>query len=162
MHIHGGFNRPAYLPAATPAIQTQRRHVQNSLLYLDHGIRSVICLQPSDERDNADQPFVPYEPVLTELARSRHVTVSYQQHPIEDMGTPTPDGMSTILDSIDASIHESRPGLRPLLGRPWKNRNRSRLLARSSRVQCQRCSEENCRVETTLRVSGLPAITTDC
>ncbi|HOX38706.1 MAG TPA: protein phosphatase [Candidatus Brocadiia bacterium] len=71
---------------------------------LDLGIRAVICLQEEDERGYDGGPFVPYEPVLKELANKRGIEVDCRRFPIRDYGVPSIETMKTILDAIDGCM----------------------------------------------------------
>jgi hypothetical protein len=76
---------------------------------LDNGIRTVVSLQPREEIGAGGLPFMPYEPLLTQLAAERSLRLSCLRHPIEDCGVPTPEMMASILDAIDGSIAASHP-----------------------------------------------------
>ncbi|NQT51397.1 ADP-ribosylglycohydrolase family protein, partial [bacterium] len=76
---------------------------------LDAGVRAVLCLQPPDERGGGGQPFVPYEPMLEQLARDRGHRVDLHRFPIRDGNVPTPERMAEILDTIDQAIDSGRP-----------------------------------------------------
>lgn len=67
---------------------------------LDAGVRTVICLQGSDERGRDGRPFAPYLPRLQALAGARGVTVTWARHAIPDMGVPTVETMAAILAAI--------------------------------------------------------------
>jgi protein-tyrosine phosphatase len=70
---------------------------------LDCGIREIINLMASDERDFHGHLFAPYEP-LVRPSRGR-----CRRFPIRDMDVPAPAAMQTILDAIDAALVSKRP-----------------------------------------------------
>jgi protein-tyrosine phosphatase len=66
--------------------------------YLDCGVTDFIDLTTPGE-------LVPYEPLLEELADSRHTEIGYRRMPIVDMSVPRDRGeMKAILDEIDRRI----------------------------------------------------------
>ena len=70
---------------------------------LDCGVREIINLMASDERDFHGHLFTPYEP-LVRPSRGR-----CRRFPIRDMDVPAPAAMQTILDAIDAALVSKRP-----------------------------------------------------
>ncbi|HNQ22821.1 MAG TPA: protein phosphatase [Phycisphaerae bacterium] len=69
----------------------------------------MVSLQSREETDEEGRPFVPYEPLLKQLAAAGGTVVSCTRHPIADCGAPRPAEMVAILDAIDASIADARP-----------------------------------------------------
>ncbi len=67
---------------------------------LETGIRSYISLMEIDESDGRG-PMRAYEVPLARLADELGVDVRSSRFPIPDMGVPTPERMSRILDGID-------------------------------------------------------------
>ena len=65
---------------------------------LDSGIRSFI-----DLTDTID-PLEPYEPLLREVAAELGLEVRYQRLPIRDMGVPTIERMTEILDHVRSDM----------------------------------------------------------
>ena len=76
---------------------------------LDCGVRHIINLMESDERDRQGDRFTPYKFHLKELAQERGLRLSFIRFPIPDLGIPTVDIMRAILDDIDRAIDERRP-----------------------------------------------------
>ena len=70
---------------------------------LEIGIRSFI-----DLTEVAD-PLEPYEPILREVAGELGLDVRYQRLAIPDMGIPTVDLMTTILETIRSELEAGRP-----------------------------------------------------
>ena len=70
---------------------------------LDVGVRTVICLQPPEERGHGGARFLPYTAELERLAAERGVAVSWFRHPIPDWGVTTPENVRLILRCIDES-----------------------------------------------------------
>ena len=70
---------------------------------LDCGIREIVNLMVSDERDYHGRRFTPYEPLV------RPSRGHCRRFPIRDMDVPAPATMQTILDTIDAALMEERP-----------------------------------------------------
>jgi hypothetical protein len=75
---------------------------------LDAGIRRVISLIPEGETGGG-VPFVPYEPLLQELAAPRGLTVECIRLGYPDGTTPTREHMRKVLDTIDASLAANEP-----------------------------------------------------
>ena len=65
---------------------------------LDEGIRSFVDLT------EASDPLEPYEPLLREVAADLALDVRYQRLPIRDMGIPTHERMTEILDHLRAEL----------------------------------------------------------
>lgn len=76
---------------------------------LDCGIRRTINLVPKDERSPSGQPFVPYQERLQTLAALRDQAVECLRMDFPDGMTPDRKLMSTILDTVDASIAAGEP-----------------------------------------------------
>jgi len=76
---------------------------------LNCGIRHIINLMESDERDRQGDRFTPYKYNLKQMAQDKGVTVSFIRFPVPDLGTPTVEIMQAILDDIDRAIDERRP-----------------------------------------------------
>lgn len=76
---------------------------------LDRGIRCVINLMETNERDHDGLPFVDYEPELKKMAKAnRDSPMACHRMPIRDLDVPSHEFMSQILDRIDASLAEIR------------------------------------------------------
>jgi protein-tyrosine phosphatase len=69
---------------------------------LDAGIRSFLDLTESHE-------LVPYEPLLRTLATTRDHEIQYRRMSVEDLGVPTVEHMTSVLDHIDEEIRRRRP-----------------------------------------------------
>lgn len=79
---------------------------------LSRGIRRFIDLTEADEKawwTPGNPPLLPYVAILEEEAEKSGVKVDHRRFPITDMGVPTDEGMSNILDVIDASLAEGVP-----------------------------------------------------
>ncbi len=100
---------PRLLAGCYPGALDAAEHRRKLVALLDAGVRSVICLQPPDERGRDDRAFVPYEPLLKELAIARGTDVRCLRMPIRDMDVPTVPAMNAILDAIDGEIADGRP-----------------------------------------------------
>ena len=85
----------------------EARHKLTRLL--GAGIRVFINLQQDHEVGSDGLPFVPYEPLVQDLADSQEVTVECERYPIPDCGVPSPDLMNQILDRIDRVIQRELP-----------------------------------------------------
>ena len=66
---------------------------------LDANIRVFISLQEPDER-SPQGPFVPYMPMLEQLAQEAGIEVGFVNFPIRDNGTPSTELMADILATI--------------------------------------------------------------
>jgi protein-tyrosine phosphatase len=75
---------------------------------LDYGIRCVINLMESNERDHDGLPFADYEPELMRMANGTF-PVTCHRMPIRDLNVPSPELMTQILDNIDEALTEERP-----------------------------------------------------
>lgn len=93
-HLLAGEYAGARLP--TLALRKLRR-------LLDAGITSFVDLTQAGE---AWLP--PYEPLLTQEASLRGVTVRYLRAPIRDMGVPAPEALHATLDYLDAELISGR------------------------------------------------------
>lgn len=72
-------------------------------LLLDLGIRSFVDLTETID------PLEPYEPLLREVAAELALDVRYQRLPIRDMGIPTTDRMTEILDRVRSELAAGSP-----------------------------------------------------
>ncbi len=66
---------------------------------LDAGVRVFLSLQEPDER-SPQGPFVPYMPILEQLAQEAGVEVEFVNFPIRDYGVPTRELMAGVLARI--------------------------------------------------------------
>ena len=73
---------------------------------LDAGVHVFISLQEPDER-SPHGPFVPYTPILEQLAQEEGVEVDFVSFPIRDNGVPSRERMTDILAEI-RNAHISR------------------------------------------------------
>jgi protein tyrosine phosphatase len=73
------------------------------------GIRHVISLMESDERDHSGQSFSSYEDQMESLAKKMKFTVTFDQVPIKDLSIPTERQMIRILNQIDICIKYGHP-----------------------------------------------------
>jgi len=102
--LPGAFLAGEYPGAKHPA---EARKKLNALL--DCGIRHIINLMESDERDRQGDRFTPYKNDIKHLAAFRDLGVSIIRFPIPDLGVPSVDIMRTVLDDIDRAVDERRP-----------------------------------------------------
>ena len=97
-----------FLAGYYPGDRQQNMMKQKMSCLLACGIRCVINLMESDERDHDGWPFVDYEPFLKKLADGGP-PVACHRMPIRDLGIPSLDFMVQILDRIDETLGEDRP-----------------------------------------------------
>ena len=76
---------------------------------LASGIRVVINLMEEDEFGHDGKPFVQYDKTLQRMAKKVGTVVEYTRMPIQDLNTPNPQFMVTILDRIDQAISQEKP-----------------------------------------------------
>ena len=69
---------------------------------LDAGIRSFLDLTETHE-------LRAYAPLVQEIAATRQIEVRYRRMSVPDMGIPTVEHMTAVLDHIDGEIQEARP-----------------------------------------------------
>jgi protein-tyrosine phosphatase len=69
---------------------------------LDAGVRSFVDLTESHE-------LIPYEPLLRALAAERDHEIQYRRMSVEDLGIPTREHMTSVLEHIDDEIRSGRP-----------------------------------------------------
>ena len=69
---------------------------------LDAGIRSFLDLTEAHELRR-------YDKIVEEMAKTRNIDVRYRRMSVEDMGIPTVDHMTAVLEHIDSEIEEGRP-----------------------------------------------------
>lgn len=76
---------------------------------LDHGIRHMLNLMETDEVNHSGNAFLPYEPIMRAIARSKCMEVSFNRMPIRDLSVPTVAEMVGILNHIDRKIKANIP-----------------------------------------------------
>jgi hypothetical protein len=76
---------------------------------IDHGIRHVVNLMETGERNRIGHPFVPYADQMQSIAAARQCPISFDRMPIKDGSVPSRIEIGRILDNIDASIAAGRP-----------------------------------------------------
>ncbi len=69
---------------------------------VDAGVRSFVDLTERHELE-------PYDGILREIARERHLDLRYARVPVQDVSTPSADEMTRILAHISAEISAGRP-----------------------------------------------------
>ena len=94
-----------YYPGARNAAEA-RNKLQ---ALLGSGIRTFIRLQEADETGWDDEPFVPYDRLLQELAAAQGVRVTCLQFPFPDCDLVKPGQMLEVLDAIDSSLDNGKP-----------------------------------------------------
>jgi len=65
------------------------------------GVRTILCLQPEEERGRGGRPFAAYVETWRTVGLDAGEPVDWQRHPISDMGVPTLERMRGILDAVD-------------------------------------------------------------
>ncbi len=77
-------------------------HIRRQMdAFLEAGFDTFINLVTPNERP-------PYEPILREQAGYYQMDVQHHHFPISDLGLPTPERMTAILDTIDAALAAGR------------------------------------------------------
>ena len=76
---------------------------------INAGIRHVINLMETDERDFTGHRFVPYADLMESIAVKMRIPVTFDQLPIKDLSVPTERHMTRILDQIDLCIKHGKP-----------------------------------------------------
>ncbi len=89
---------------ATPGVARRKLGI-----LLDAGIRVFINLQEPDERDWHNNLFVPYEPMVADIARHARMSVTCVRFPIPDMGVVNLQTYAHILDLIDRATGLQQP-----------------------------------------------------
>ncbi len=102
--VESKFLAGAYPGAADPAAH---RHRVEQLWKL--GIRTFVNLVEEDETNNYGQPFLKYDGLLRELASAAGDFATHLRFPVEDLGVPSADRMTCILDAVDLSLAADRP-----------------------------------------------------
>jgi len=80
-----------------PGARQEAEARQKVRRFLDAGITFFLDLTQEGE-------LAPYAPLLKEEAAARQMAVEHHRAPIPDLGTPTPDEVTRILDTIDAAL----------------------------------------------------------
>jgi hypothetical protein len=93
------------LAGAYPGDPDPIKHWAKVRALLDAGIRMFVNLMEEDETNYAGEPFVPYQ----DLARQFCPDTRCWRYPIRDLSAPTHDGMTNILDAIDAAMAAPSP-----------------------------------------------------
>lgn len=73
------------------------------------GIRKIINLMEPDETDHSGNPFAPYEPIVTLIAREKKIPMDCSRFPIADRGVPNSSQMNAILDAMETGISNRTP-----------------------------------------------------
>jgi hypothetical protein len=73
------------------------------------GILTWINLTEEDERNNAGEPFARYDRLARDCAVSKKETACLLRFPVPDLGVPSVEQMTSILDAIDLSLTAGRP-----------------------------------------------------
>ncbi len=76
---------------------------------LECGIRVVVNLMESHERDHGGNVFIAYDEQLRSLARDSGAEITLVSFPIKDQWIPSRVQMCRILDCIDAFIEKGHP-----------------------------------------------------
>jgi len=78
------------------------RQMQDDLLSM--GVRTIINLQPADERGRGGSLFPDYRPAVAEFGNAQGVEVACHHFPVSDLGVPTQETMVKIQDTIRQSV----------------------------------------------------------
>lgn len=76
---------------------------------LKSGIICLINLMEEGEVNYLGSPFIPYQPLLENIASSKGLRVTCRRFPIQDLSIPSIDQMSQILDTIDEALGSGQP-----------------------------------------------------
>ncbi len=99
-----------FLAGALPTSPDPEESRRRLKPFLAAGIQTFINLMEPSERDHDGNLFLPYEPILVELAvESRLPVPRCLRFPIPDCDIPTPEQLREILDTIDQARRERRP-----------------------------------------------------
>jgi protein tyrosine/serine phosphatase len=98
-----------FLAGCYPGSKNQDKQHQNLKALLDHGIRYVINLMETDEKDWIGKPFESYEDQMASIAASMNHTVTVERMPIKDTWAPSRVEMCQTLDRIDQCIQNHIP-----------------------------------------------------
>ena len=102
--------KPALLMAGCyPGSEDRAQAHQQLKGLIDHGIRHVVNLMETGERNRIGHPFVPYEDQMQSIAAARQCSISFDRMPIKDGSVPSRIEIGRILDNIDAGIAAGRP-----------------------------------------------------
>jgi hypothetical protein len=102
--------RPGKMMAGCYPGLEDRAQAQRQLEGLvDCGIRHVINLMESGERNRFGRLFVPYEDLMQSIAISAQCSITFKRIPIKDGSVPSRMVIGHILDNIDAGIAAGRP-----------------------------------------------------
>jgi hypothetical protein len=92
---------------------------------LDLGVRTFVSLMEPHERGKGGVAFVPYAPVVADLARARGVDIELERFAIVDLNVPTVLRMREIQSFLD----ERRAGGRLCYVHCWGGRGRTGTVA---------------------------------
>jgi hypothetical protein len=76
---------------------------------LEAGIRYFINLMEPHERDRSGALFVPYDPVLVQLAAAMRVDIEYVRRPLRDMAAPSREDVQELLNEIEHALARDMP-----------------------------------------------------
>jgi hypothetical protein len=100
---------PMLMAGCYPGAEDRARALRQLKGLVDHGIRHVINLMQTGERNRFGRPFVPYEDQMQSLAAAAGCSISFDRMPIQDGWIPSRMEMGRILDRIDDCIQIKRP-----------------------------------------------------
>ena len=98
-----------FLAGAYPASPVRTAHWVKVRELLNAGILTIINLTESTERGHDSHPFVPYEHEVRKLSNGWLEKPECLRFGIRDLGVPTIECMTKILDAIDNSLDAGRP-----------------------------------------------------
>lgn len=94
-----------FFPGSTHPHQTE----EQGRALIGCGIRQIINLMESDERDRFGNHFPSYESQFQQLAAQANIGLRCQRISIRDFSVPSPTQMAAILNQIDEAIEARRP-----------------------------------------------------
>lgn len=75
---------------------------------LDAGVRTFVNLMEPAETNWEERPFVPYAPLLEQLAAERGVDAECLRYAVRDQGVPEPGVMEDVLAAIENALAQGR------------------------------------------------------
>jgi len=97
------------LAGCYPGAEQKEQVLRKLEALVRQGIRHIVNLMESAERDWYGNAVVPYEPFLDEVAARTGHSVTVSRMPIRDTSAPSREHMRAILDDIDRNICQQKP-----------------------------------------------------
>jgi hypothetical protein len=76
---------------------------------LGAGIRYFVNLMEPHERDRSGKLFVPYDPLLEQLAADMRIDIQYVRRPLRDMAAPSREDVQALLNEIEHALARGMP-----------------------------------------------------